>query len=308
MYQIVSVVLASFLTAALGVIAALVIKIAVLKKDIRSIRSQMDDILRGDTNAKIVLHGRDKALCEFSAALNESLGVLRQKQLAYVNGDAELKTAMLNAAHDLRTPLTAICGYLDLMSKETNPRKIKEYTEIIKERTQAIKALADELFGYSLALDDSRSSVLQELSLNSLVEECVLDFYEELSSKNITPDIRITDKPVTIYADKRDMTRVVSNLISNAIKHGEGNFAVALDDKGTLTVSNSAPNLTHVDVERMFDRFYTVKNCNYSTGLGLSIAKSLIEKYGGSVNASLNDGIFSVTLTTASIRRAGSPH
>lgn len=302
MYQTFCIVFAILFILALGAIGAIVVKIFLLKKDINNIKRQTKEILNSNTNAKIVLCGRDKSIRELAISLNESLSLIRQKQLTYNNGDAELKSAMTNISHDLRTPLTAICGYLDLMSKETNPRKIKEYTEIIKERTQAIKALADELFGYSLALDDSRSSVLQELSLNSLVEECVLDFYEELSSKNITPDIRITDKPVTIYADKRDMTRVVSNLISNAIKHGEGNFAVALDDKGTLTVSNSAPNLTHVDVERMFDRFYTVKNYNYSTGLGLSIAKSLVEQYGGSISASLENGVFSITLNLAKTR------
>lgn len=302
MYQTFCIVFAILFILALGAIGAIVVKIFLLKKDINNIKRQTKEILNSNTNAKIVLCGRDKSIRELAISLNESLSLIRQKQLTYNNGDAELKSAMTNISHDLRTPLTAICGYLDLMSKETNPRKIKEYTEIIKERTQAIKALADELFGYSLALDDSRSSVLQELSLNSLVEECVLDFYEELSSKNITPDIRITDKPVTIYADKRDMTRVVSNLISNAIKHGEGNFAVALDDKGTLTVSNSAPNLTHVDVERMFDRFYTVKNYNYSTGLGLSIAKSLVEQYGGSISASLKNGVFSITLNLAKTR------
>lgn len=302
MYQIVWVVLASLLAAALGAIAALVIKIAVMKKDIKSISSQIDDILRGDTNAKIVLHGRDKTLCEFSAAANESLGMLRQKQLTYINGDTELKNAMTNAAHDLRTPLTAICGYLDLIVTEKSAAKIREYAEIAKERASHLKSLTDELFKYSVSLDKNRSVVLQELSLNSLISESLLDFYDELTEKGITPVIELPDKAVKILADKRDMSRIFDNLISNAVKYGEKDLKIKLDDDGTVTVSNSAPKLTHLDVEKMFDRFYTVKNYSYSTGLGLSIAKSLVEQYGGSLAAAYENGVFSITLKLATAR------
>lgn len=301
MQQIIWIVLPSLL-AAIGVIAALAIKIVVMKKDIRSIKSQMDCILLGDTNAKIVLHGRDRAICDFSAALNESLDILRQKQLTYNNGDAELKNAMTNVAHDLRTPLTAICGYLDLISTEKDAAKIRSYADIAKERASALKALTDELFRYSVSLDKNRSIHLQEICLNSVISERVLDFYDELTEKGISPVIELPGKNVNTIADKRDVSRIFDNLISNAVKYGEKNLKIKLDEDGSVTISNSTSKLTHLDVEKMFDRFYTVKNYNYSTGLGLSIAKSLVEQYGGSISASLENGVFSITLNLAKTR------
>ena len=209
---------------------------------------------------------------------------------------------MTNVAHDLRTPLTAICGYLDLISTEKYADKIRSYADIAKERASALKALTDELFRYSVSLDKNRSIHLQEICLNSVISERVLDFYDELTEKGISPVIELPDKNVNTIADKRDVSRIFDNLISNAVKYGEKNLKIKLDEDGSVTISNSTSKLTHLDVEKMFDRFYTVKNYNYSTGLGLSIAKSLVEQYGGSISASLENGVFSIKLNLAKTR------
>lgn len=302
MYQTFCIVFAILFILALGAIGAIVVKIFLLKKDINNIKRQTKEILNSNTNAKIVLCGRDKSIRELAISLNESLSLIRQKQLTYNNGDAELKNAMTNAAHDLRTPLTAICGYLDLISTEKDAAKIRSYADIAKERASALKALTDELFRYSVSLDKNRSIHLQEICLNSVISERVLDFYDELTEKGISPVIELPDKNINTIADKRDVSRIFDNLISNAVKYGEKNLKIKLDEDGSVTISNSTSKLTHLDVEKMFDRFYTVKNYNYSTGLGLSIAKSLVEQYGGSISASLENGVFSITLNLAKTR------
>lgn len=301
-----AIVLLSFSLALIFVLAIAltitIIKLHLIKKNAREIKESLEEILNKDTNALITLSGQDKDMRMLANSLNTQLSLLRKKQLTYLNGDAELKNAMTNASHDLRTPLTAICGYLDLISKEKNPAKRKEYLQIIGERTLALKSLTDELFKYSVTLDKSRNVSLEEVRLDALVKERLLDFYDELDSKGVTPVLELTEVPVKTIADKRDLSRIIDNLLSNALKYGEGNLKVALDDNGVLTISNSASRLTLVDVEKMFDRFYTVKNYNYSTGLGLSIAKSLTEQYGGTICAAIDNGVFSVTLSFPATR------
>ena len=273
-----------------------IIKLYLVKKDAREIDESLEDILNKDTNALITMSSQDKDMRTLAVSLNKRLAAIRQKQLTYNNGDAKLKNAMTNISHDLRTPLTAICGYLDLIEKEKNPAKIKEYLDIVKERTLTLKTLTDELFKYSVSLDKSHGVYLQDVCLNTLIRECLLDQYEQFNQKNITPVIDLPQKNINCVADKKDLARVFQNIIGNALKYGEGDFGVKLYEDGVIDFYNTASGLTQLDVERMFDRFYTVKNNKFSTGLGLSIARSLTEQYGGSVQANLKDNILHIRL------------
>ena len=184
----------------------------------------------------------------------------------------------------------------DLIEKEKNPAKIKEYLDIVKERTLTLKTLTDELFKYSVSLDKSHGVYLQDVCLNTLIRECLLDQYEQFNQKNITPVIDLPQKNINCVADKKDLARVFQNIIGNALTYGDGDFGVKLYEDGVIDFYNTASGLTQVDVERMFDRFYTVKNNKFSTGLGLSIARSLTEQYGGSVQANLKDNILHIRL------------
>lgn len=290
-------VLTGFLCVALAVaLTAVCLKLACVKKSAREIKEEMDFILEGDTNARITLSSGDKDMRKLAEDLNRQIIVMRKKQLAYSNGDSEVKNAMTNIAHDLRTPLTAICGYLDLINDEKDECKIRNYLSIIRERTLSLKNLTEELFKYSVSLDTNHSVYLQKICLNSLIKECLFDQYEQFNAKNIVPEIHLPEQNVFCIADKKDMARVFQNIITNAVKYGDKDFSVRMDKDGTVEFSNTAPNLTVVDVEKMFDRFYTVKNCNVSTGLGLSIAKTLVEQAGGRIYASLKDNVFCLTL------------
>lgn len=290
-------VLTGFLCVALAIaLTAVCLKLACVKKSAREIREEMDFILEGDTNSRITLSSGDKDMRELAENLNRQIIEMRKKQLAYANGDSEVKNAMTNIAHDLRTPLTAICGYLDLINEEKDENKIRDYLSIIRERTLSLKNLTEELFKYSVSLDTNHSVYLQKICLNSILKESLFDQYEQFKAKDIIPEIDMPEKNVYCLADKKDLARVFQNIIANAIKYGDGDLKVKLAEDGAITFSNTASGLTTLDVEKLFDRFYTVKNCNMSTGLGLSIAKTLVEQSGGKISASLKDNVFRLTL------------
>ena len=212
------------------------------------------------------------------------LRLLRQQRRQYLNGDRELKEAVTNISHDLRTPLTAICGYLDLLDRQAHAPAVARYLDQIQNRVEAMKALTEELFRYSV-LASKEAWEYTDVLLNQVLEESLLAHYGALTQQGITPQLDLTEVPVHRRLDRKAVSRVFSNLLSNALKYSQGDLRVTLTEAGEVTFSNTAPDLTPVMVGRLFDRFYTVETGRSATGLGLSIAKLLTEAMGGTIQA-----------------------
>ena len=263
----------------------LIVKIFLMKKDIASIDSEFNEKLKADTNTLITVDGKDKTVCRLAADINEQLKVLRKQRLKYEQGDLELKSAVANISHDLRTPLTAISGYLELLEKEQKSQDAERYIGIIKNRTDTLKQLAEDLFRYSVITSPDYDSPKERLSVNSVLEECIAYHYNAFRQAKIIPEIHLPEITVYCNMNRVALNRIFSNLIENAIKYSNGDFCVELNDKGEITMSNMAPELSTVEVSMLFDRFYTVENAKKSTGLGLSIVKILVEQVGGTIYA-----------------------
>lgn len=281
---------------------ALAVKIYLLHKGLKEIDDSLEDILSHDTNRQITLSSRDRSIRRLASRLNVHLGELRKSRLKYTNGDRKLKEAITNISHDLRTPLTAISGYLELLEKklfpgedqflsekESCPTEIMRCLTVIRNRTKHMKQLTEELFRYSLALSVPEEKP-QSLSLNKVLEECLLSFYEALLKKGITPTVSFPETPVIRTLDPAALWRVFQNVLGNAVKYSGGDLNVCLTEDGTVICSNTAPNLNPLLAEQLFDRYYTVKtvsspNAESSTGLGLSIARLLTERMGGEISA-----------------------
>ena len=268
-----------------------------VKKGVKEINAQLPTLIKGDTNAQIVISSFDKDVRNLACTLNSQLKVLREKELTYVNGDKELKSAITNVAHDIRTPLTAICGYLDMIKEESDLSKKEKYLDIMRERASALRTLSEELFKYSVASDNQKVAQMEKVNVNALLQETMFSFYTRFNEKGIMPNINICEDAVTRITDKNALTRIFSNIIDNAIKYSDGDFSVKMNGDGAISFSNAASNLDNVNVQKLFDRFYTVENCNYSTGLGLSIAKLLTKQIGGEISADLKDKVLTITLT-----------
>lgn len=277
-------------------VLALLAKVYFLRKSAQEIAEAFRDRLKADTNTLIDISSRDPYMRRLAAEINTQLRILRKEHHRYTQGDLELKEAVTNISHDLRTPLTAICGYLDILDETEDIHQIRRCLAIIRERTDAMKSLTEELFRYSIVNSAVEKLTLELTSLNDLLETSLAAFYSVLTERGITPQITMPEQPVLRQLDRTAMRRVLSNILSNAVKYSDGDLVVTLTEKGTLTFENSARHLTDLDAQRLFHRFYTVESAGSSTGLGLAIAKQLTEKMGGSICAGVCDGRLTVRL------------
>lgn len=272
------------------------IKIYLLRKSCDEMLQKLDLIISDDTNTVIRISSDDRKMKRFAEQLNKKLKKIRKEQLRYINGDKELKDAITNISHDLRTPLTAIMGYLDLMENVEKSEKLKQYLAIIRGRAESMKDLTEELFRYSVVLCADAEKTASETVVNKVLEDSLMSFYAALSEKGIAVSVDMTEQKIVRTLNADSLSRVFANLFNNALKYSDGDLDITLSEPCVITFSNQASQLTVTQVERLFDRFYTVEMARSSTGLGLSIARTLIEQMGGTISAGLEDERLTITI------------
>ena len=274
--------------------AALAVKLILIRKGIVEIRDKFGQRLQSDTNLLIDVSTRDRKVRDLAEDLNRQLTVLRKEHNRYETGDRELKEAVTNISHDLRTPLTSICGYLELLRDEEVSPAGREYLSAVEERTGALKSLTEELFRYTIVTGETEELIREAVDVGRVLEGSLGAYYAVLKQKGITPEIKIPENKVERLLNENALSRVFGNILSNAVKYSDGDLTVKLTEEGTVSFSNHAAGLTDVQAARLFDRFYTVNTARKSTGLGLSIARNLTEKMGGEITAECKDGVLTV--------------
>lgn len=289
-----------WLWAAIGVMATIIVvlfvKIYTLQKSAKEIKNAFADRLMTETNTLIDISSNDKYMRELAASINIQLRKLREERHFFIEGNAELKNAVTNISHDLRTPLTAICGYLDLLEQEEKSTTIERYIEIIRNRADLLTELIEELFRYSVIISGERLVVREPIAINGILEESIAAFYTTLNKRGIVPNIKITQAKIVRSLDRSSLIRVFSNLLNNAIKYSDGDLDITLTDSGEVIFANTASRLNEVQVGKLFDRFYTVETARKSTGLGLAIARTLIEQMNGTISAKYENGRLSICI------------
>ena len=303
------------------VMMVLILKNRMLQKSAKEIKDAFADKLITDTNTLIDISCGDKSMRDLAgftawrewtssssssfltkwgrkrpqvaASVNQQLRELYKERRRFQQGDQELKNAITNISHDLRTPLTAISAYLDLLEQLPEQKeaseKFRHYLEQIRERTEALKKLVEELFRYSV-VTSSPELKPERVNVVNVLEESLLSFYGMIQKNGIRPQIELPEIPVWRELDIGALNRIFSNIISNALKYTDGDFMVTMKEDGSIVFSNKAEALNPLIVGKLFDRFYTVEDNRNSTGLGLSIAKLLTERMGGLIGAEHIDG------------------
>ena len=267
---------------------ALCAKVYFLRKSARQIAEAFKEKLATDTNTLIDSPSLDPHMRNLAAELNTQLRQLRAERRHFQQGDLELKEAVTDISHDLRTPLTAICGYLELLEREEKSEAVRSYLSQIENRVEAMKSLTEELFRYSV-ITSAHDLKPERLDVVRALEDCLLSFYGVMQEQGLQPEIHLPEEEVWRNLDPVALSRIFSNIINNAVKYSDGDFRVTMEADSSITFSNLARELDPVAVGRLFDRFYTVEASRNSTGLGLSIAKLLTERMGGRIEAAYQE-------------------
>ena len=287
----------SLIAILLIIIVLLIIKICLMKKSAREISESFLDRLTEDTNTLIDISSRDRHMRKLAQEINIQLNKLKEERHRFQQGDRELKDAVTNISHDLRTPLTAVCGYLDLLEREETSEDAGRYLAVIRSRTEILRQLTEELFRYSVFTSAADKAPGEPVILNRLLEDSISAFYAALKQRDITPRITLPEEKIRRTLSRSACSRLFGNLISNALKYSDGDLEITLKDTGEIIFSNHASRLDRIQVERLFDRFYTVETASsLSNGLGLSIARTLTEQMGGAISAGYEDGILRICI------------
>ena len=274
----------------LAAAVALRVKLALVRRALNALCNDLNERLGMDTNTLITTSSGDPCVRRLAASLNGHLRILRDERRRLRSGNLELKDAVTNISHDLRTPLTAICGYLDLLEGVELCPEARRYLNIIESRAESMKALTEELFRYSVINSTAQDLPREDVNLCAALEEALAEHCAGLQAAGIEPEIEMPDVPVVRQLNRGALARILGNILSNAAKYSDGDLRIELTARGELYFSNAASALDEVQVGRLFERFYTVESARKSTGLGLSIARMLTEEMGGEIRAEYRGG------------------
>lgn len=283
-------------------------------KEIRKISRQLRFIRDNKSNLEIPQNTPFREIDELSESINEVLQKYRKIELQNERREIEFKSTITNLSHDIRTPLTSLDGYFQLLSQaETEAEKL-HYSEIIGERITSLKNILEELFTYTKLQDNEFELELEPVNITQTVFNSVFAFYDDFSSKGIEPKINICDEEIFVNGNEEALKRVFYNIIKNAKEHlgsdsDNCNVSIELAANGASVVfkcSNSVELREDMEIDKVFERFYKsdkARTAN-STGLGLSIAKELVQRMGGTITAELEQGEFSVKAEFLKVKKS----
>lgn len=272
------------------------------RRDIDNIANQLNEVNNTSTSSKILNPTSNKQLGNLVLEINKSLEEKQKTEVEYKRMDMELRQAISNVSHDLRTPLTSIMGYIQLMDdNELSIEERNQYIEIVKNRTKSLQNLISSFYELSRLQSKEYKFDLKSLNLSNIICDLLASFYNDFLNKGIEPFIEIDENVSLVIADENAVRRIFSNLIQNALRYGNTNVSVSVkqDENHVITTfSNDAENLKEEDVSHLFERFFTSDRTRSgeNTGLGLAITKELVEQMGHEINLEFHNSNLSIII------------
>lgn len=261
-----------------------------MKKEVRNISNQLNEYNDFKTRKKIDVNLINKEIESLGESINRHIEISNELKLNEIKSKEELKEMIANISHDLRTPLTSILGYVQMLKKRCNDDKNMEYLDRVENKAKVLGVMLEDFFTLSVVDNANYKLKLECLDLNELLFETLIGFYDQLEKRGIEPKININDVD-KIIGERKSIIRIIENLMSNVVKYSSGQVEVELiqeEDEVTLIIMNSLDDEKTIDVEKIFYKFYKNNDKSRtmkSTGLGLYIVKNLMKKMNGDITA-----------------------
>lgn len=285
-----------------GIIILQFIIIWKYQRQVRDICRQLAFLMKHDSNMLIYREFDMGGIGTLSDRLNEFLELWRKEKQHYQEKETLITDTYTNLSHDIRTPLTSLDGYFQLMEECENVEDQKRYLNIIHERIHSLNEMLEELFTFTKLKNESYNLELMPCYINRILKETVFSYYDDWVRMEIQPDIRITEEQLHIHGNRQELSRVIQNVIKNGLDHGENKISIVLErdqDRAVLRVSNQVTHPEQIDIEHVFDRFYKADaaRSKTSTGLGLSIARELVKRMHGEIGVKIEENEFIVEMS-----------
>jgi signal transduction histidine kinase len=269
------------------IVFLLALYIVLIQLQLRSVNDQLHKRLAKHTRQPVSVELINKDLNKLTVNINKYLKAEEMLRLKVIREDRKFRELIVNISHDLRTPLTAIKGYQQLVRKGELSEVQMKKLEIAANHTEELENLIEYFFEYSYLSNSEPEINLERTNLNNIVAEGLVAFIPNIEEKNLAVKFEETS-PIFVFVDKKMVRRIIQNLIRNCIQHSDGIIEVRLlmEEKAIISFKNPINNSSKIDEEQLFDRFYTGdKARSKSTGLGLAIVKLLAEQMGGGAHA-----------------------
>ena len=269
------------------VVFFLSVKLYLIKNQLRRMAKEMNECDEGQVSVDFV----DKDLENLVININKKSEEMQKLKVDALKNEQAMKTSISMISHDMRTPLTSVIGYLQLAQKNCTDEETMKDIRIALERAKCSCKLVDDFFELSVVDSKQYTPVMEKINLCEIVCEEILANYFAFEMKSITPFFEQANDKILILADRKLITRVVQNLISNGIKYstGELGFLITVNEEVTLSVYNSISE--SVDTEKIFNKFYRsdASRKGEGTGLGLYICQKFVEEMNGKILAECSE-------------------
>lgn len=290
----------------IGILAGIIILQSIIiwkyQRQVKDICRQLAFLMKHDSNMLIHREFGLGGIGMLSDRLNDLLELRRKEKQYYQEKETLIADTYTNLSHDIRTPLTSLDGYFQLMEACENVEEQRRYLNIIHERIHSLNEMLEELFMFTKLKNESYRLELTSCCINRILKETVFSYYDDWVRREIQPDIQITEEQLYIDGNKQGLSRIIQNVIKNGLDHGEKKIRIVLkreQNRAVLRISNQVIASEQIDIEHVFDRFYKADTARSktSTGLGLSIAREFVRRMNGEIGAKIEENEFIVEMS-----------